>query len=111
MPGIVPLGKLFFSYFFERFLGQNPTYRKARAIVCLRVSRACHPGQLIVGRIIRPKWRRRSEYLIALDGNAAMPARNELILVRIRRNDSGTSRWQTINYPSIGRYSKHSDAH
>jgi hypothetical protein len=78
--------------------------------VSLRLARARPAGDLIVGRIIRPKLRRRSEHLIALDGNAAMPARNELILVRIRRNDSGAPRGQAINYPSIGCYSKHSDA-
>ena len=82
----------FFSYFFERFLGQNLSCRGQESLslcVSLCLSPACHPGQLIVGKIIRPKLRRRSEHLIALDVNAAMPARSELILVRIRRNDSG----------------------
>jgi hypothetical protein len=105
MPGIAPLGKLFFRIFLRSSAAPKQVCRKAAAVI-FSVSR-----ELIVGRIIRPKLRRRSEHLIALDGSAAMPARNELILVRIRRNDSGAPRGQTINYPSIGRYSKHSDAH
>ena len=74
---------------------------------------ACVPplGELIVGRIIRPKLRRRSEYLVALGGNAAMSAWNELIFVRVGGDDSGTARRQTVNQPSIGGDSKHSDAH
>jgi hypothetical protein len=39
MPGIAPLGKLFFSYFFERFPGQNLSCREAGAVVSLRLSR------------------------------------------------------------------------
>ena len=109
MPGIVPLGKLFFLIFFERFLGQNRPVGKQEPLSLASLTRP--PEELIVGKIIRPKLRRRSEHLIALTGNAAMPARSELILVRIRRDDSGAPRGQTINYPSIGRYSKHSDAH
>lgn len=76
----------------------------------LRLARAAL-GELIVGRIVRPKLRGRSEYLIALDGNAAMPARSELIFARVGRDDSGVPRGQTINQPSVGRNSKHSDAH
>lgn len=76
----------------------------------LRLSE-CHPEELIVGKIIRLELRRRSEHLIALDERTAVSARDRLILVRIRRNDSGAPRGQTINYPSIGGYSKHSDAY
>jgi len=74
---------------------------------------ACVPplGELIVGRIIRPKLRRRSEHLIALDGNASMSARNELIFVRVGGDDPGAARGQTINQSSIGCNSKHSNAH
>jgi hypothetical protein len=109
MPGIVPLGKLFFRFFLQVQGSQNRSAGKQRPLSLASLSRA--PEELIVGKIIRPKLRRRSEHLIALTGNAAMPARSELILVRIRRDDSGAPRGQTINYPSIGRYSKHSDAH
>jgi hypothetical protein len=66
---------------------------------------------LIVRKIIRAKLRRRSKYLVALDDSAAVSARSGFIFTRIRRDDSGAARGQTINQPSIGRDSKHSDAH
>ena len=66
--------------------------------------------QLIVRKIIRPRLRRRRKYLVALDVSPPMPARNELIFVRVGRDDPGAARRQTINQPSIGRDSKHSDA-
>ena len=92
MPGIVPLGKLFFSSFFERFLDKILPVGKNEPVVSLRLARVPSLGQLIVGRIIRPKLRGRREYLIALDGNATMPARSELIFVRVGRDDSGVPR-------------------
>src|SRR6185437_16113947 len=102
MPGIEPLGKLFFSYFFDRFPGQKPTCSELRAVVS--APRARTPLEdLIVGKIIRPRLRRRNEYLVAPGGNAAMSARNELVFVRVGRDDPGAARRQTINEPSIGR--------
>src|SRR5206468_11437022 len=109
MPGVVPLGKLFFHFFCEVQRPQNRFAGKQRPLSL--ASRARRSEELIVGKIIRSKLRRRAEHLIALDWSTAVSARDELILVRIRRNDSGAPRGQTINYPSIGRYSKHSDAH
>jgi hypothetical protein len=81
--------------------------------VSLRLACVCVPpvGELIVGRIIRPKLRTRSEYLVALGGHAAMSARNELIFVRVGGDDPSAARGQTINQPSIGRNPKHSDPH
>ena len=38
--GICAARQAFFSYFFERFLGQNLSYRQAGAVVSLRLSRA-----------------------------------------------------------------------
>src|SRR5262249_38492567 len=101
----------FFSYFFERFLGQNLTCRKAGAVVSLRLARARRREKLIVRKIIRPKLRRRSEYLVALDGNPTMSTRNELIFVRVGRDDPSAARGQTINQPAVGCNAKHSDAH
>src|SRR4029453_4196786 len=60
--------------------------------------RARPPEELIVGKIIRLKLRRRSEHLIALDERTAVSARDELILIRIRRNDSGAPRGKPIIY-------------
>ena len=39
MPGIVPLGKLFFLIFFREVPRPKPTYRKARAVVSPRLER------------------------------------------------------------------------
>lgn len=94
----------FFSNFFERFTGpKNQVCRKAAAVI-FSVSRALL-RKLIVGKIILPKLGRRSEYLIALDWNAAMSARNELIFVRVGRDNFRAARGQTVNYPSVGRNS------
>ena|SRR5204863_7734662 len=81
----------FFLIFFQLFLGQTLTCEKTgnswhRCLV------AVASGRLIVGKIIWPILSRRSEHLIALDGNAAAPARTDLVLIGIRRNDSGTAR-------------------
>ena len=48
--------------------------------------------QLIVRKIIRPRLRRRRKYLVALDVSPPMPARNELIFVRVGRDDPGAAR-------------------
>lgn len=48
--------------------------------------------------------------MVALDETAAMSAGSEFIFVRIGRDDSGAARWQTINQPSVGRNSEHSNA-
>ncbi len=44
MPGIAPLGKLFFSSFFERFLDKILPVGKQEPL-CLCVSRACRPWE------------------------------------------------------------------
>jgi hypothetical protein len=66
---------------------------------------------LVVGKIIRPRLRRRNKYLVALDESTAMSAGRELIFVRVGSDDPSAARRQTINQPPIGRDSNHSDAH
>src|SRR4029453_5648264 len=102
---------MFFLLFFRGVPRADLTCRKAEAVTSLASHAHALLEKLIVGKIVQPRLRRRSEYLIALDGNAAMSARNELILVRVGRDDSGTARGQTVNQPSVGRNSKHSYAH
>ena len=80
--------------------------RKVAAVIFLAFSR-----ELIVRKIIGPVLSRRSKHLVALEGSAAMSARNEFNFVRIRCDDYGAAGGQTINQPSIGCNSKHSDAH
>jgi hypothetical protein len=81
----------FFSCFFGRFLSQNPTNRKAGTVVYLRLSRVFFFEKLIVRKIIRAVLWRRRKHLVALDVSAAMPARNELIVIRVGSDDSGTA--------------------
>ena len=109
MPGIVPLGKLFFGFFWTFQQPKKQFYRKA-AVISL-ASRRALLTELIIRKIIRPILRRRSKHLIALDNGPAMSARYGLIFVRVGRDDPGAARRQTIDQPSIGRDSKHSDAH
>jgi hypothetical protein len=101
----------FFSYFFDTCPGQNLTFSATEAVVFPRPARGHLPEDLIVRKIIRPILRWRSKYLIALDDSSAMSARSEFIFPRVRRDDSGAARRQTINQPSIGRNSDHSNAH
>jgi len=110
MPGIVPLGKLFFRLFWTFQQLKKQFYRKA-AVISLPLARVPSLAELIIGKIIRPILRWRSKHLIALDNGPAMSARYGLIFVRVGRDDPGAARRQTIDQPSIGRDSKHSDAH
>ena len=108
MPGIATLGKLFFR-FFTRLNSPKPSVPKSSRHI-FSVSRE-PMEELIVRKIIRSRLRRMSKYLVALDDSPPMSARNELIFARVGRDDPGAARRQTINQPSIGRDSKHSDAH
>jgi hypothetical protein len=110
MPGIEPLGKLFFLIFSTGSQVKTCPVRNYEPL-CLRASRVRPLEDLIVRKIIRPRLWRRSKYLIPLDDSAPMSARNELVFVRIGRDDPGTARRQTINQPSIGGNSEHSNAH
>src|SRR4030095_1517255 len=101
----------FFSSFLRGSGAQNEGCRKAEAGTSLASHAHALLEKLIVGKIVRPRLRRRSEYLIALDGNAAMSARNGLIFARVGGDDPGAARGQTINQLAIGRNSKHSDPH
>ena len=79
MPGIAALGKLFF----EKNTGQ-----KKRPSPCHDLlAAACARLLLIVGEIIRRKSRRWSKCLVTIDHSATMPAREEFVLVRVRRDD------------------------
>ena len=98
----------FFFGFFRRFNSLKNRSAGSRYIIA---SRRAILVELIIRKIIRPILRWRSKHLIALYNSAAMSARNVLIFVRVGRDDPGAARRQAINQPSIGRNSKHSDAH
>ena len=65
---------------------------------------------LIVRRIIRAKLGRRSEHLVALDKGAAMSAWHGLVSIRVRCDNPGATRWQTINQSPIRCDSNHPNA-
>ena len=109
MPGIEPLGKLFFLIFSTGSQAKPDLFGITSR--CVSAPRGPPLENLIVRKIIRPKLWRRSKYLIPLDDSAAMAARTELVFVRVGRDDPGTARRQTINQPSIGGNSEHSNAH
>src|SRR4029450_13354279 len=79
----------FFSSFLRGSGAQNEGCRKAEAGTSLASHAHALLEKLIVGKIVRPRLRRRSEYLIALDGNAAMSARDGLIFARGGGGGSG----------------------
>lgn len=108
MPGSVALGKLFFPIFLGISAGEDRLRKgKSRRIFA---PNGCAAKKLVVGKIIWTELRRRREWLVTLDEYAAaIPARDEVIFVRIRRDDSRATRGQTINQPSIGCNSKHLD--
>ena len=101
MPGIAALGKLFFEKIRGKEKRLGPQYSGA----------ACARRLLVVGEVIRRKSRRGRKHFIAVNENAAVAPRREFAIVRVRRDNPGAAGGQTINQPSIGCNSKHSDAH
>src|SRR6266436_3506361 len=101
MPGIKALGKLFFE--------KNFVTESVACVPALSVNWGRPPSVLIVRRIIRPKSRWWSKYLVAVDHSAAVPARKDSFFVR--RDDRSAARGQSKNQSSIRGDTDHPTAH